>query len=53
VLAIGLPILMVAGVGFGLYQRRSGEARVYLTRIGAPPADKARWGLALGRDLAP
>jgi outer membrane protein assembly factor BamB len=95
-IAIGLPILIVAGVGFGVYQtlfrvpelrallfeggrvargavlpladgavvlsqenaqpvaevvrsgvRQSGAARVYLTRIGLPPADKARWDLAL------
>jgi outer membrane protein assembly factor BamB len=27
--------------------RQSGAARVYLTRIGLPPADKARWDLVL------
>jgi len=95
-IALGLPILIAAGVGFGVYQtlfrvpefrallfeggrvargavlplpdgalvlsqenaqpvaeairsgvRGSGEARVYLTRIGPPPVDKARWDLAL------
>ena len=94
--AIGLPILLAGGVGFGLYRtlfqvpelrallfdggrvargavlpladgavvlsqenaqpaaeavrsgaRQPGAARVYLSRIGLPPADKARWDLAL------
>jgi outer membrane protein assembly factor BamB len=101
-LAIGLPILMVGGVGLGLYRtlfrvpelrallfeggriargavlpladgavvlsqenaqpvaeavrsgaRQSGAARVYLTRIGLPPTDKARWDLALDAVTGP